>query len=554
MRSKSYETIEGRERKPTMSLTNMNSISGGSYHIVTFDPRGVGLTTPYECPNVDTDAITGMELPLDDPAGLNATFTYNVEQGNLCSEPEYQEAGTLVGTAFVARDIDAIFQALQEDGMIRYWGFSYGTLLGSTLAAMFPEKVDRVVLDGNINPTDYYHGLGDEAVADVDAALLHFFDTCATAGPDYCALADGQSTGEELQANYYELLDGLHNNTYTTSDQTGETVTYTSAKGSVYGYLKSPSRWPSVSEDIYYLYYNAGPAARHLFTKRQSSDPPFDPLAAVDVEVPNALSAITCGDWDDIPGDINDFADWLEIYNKRSTFGGDQLISILYACSTWNVYAKEQFDGKFEGIKTNTPVLFVNSPYDPVTPLISAQNSSSGFVDSAVLQHEGAGHCSTAQPSRCVFQKVASYFETGEIPDVSETCQPDTAAFLPYEAPETIVSDNSTSTSASTGRIDDARFNAAVVNIAGLLDKRNPAFEYPAVLRDMAVKRDVYHALKHRQASASCTSMVAAATAQATSSPSGSSSSSSSNGAGQLGISVSGFALSAVAAFVVLGL
>jgi pimeloyl-ACP methyl ester carboxylesterase len=37
-------------------------------------------------------------------------------------------------------------------------GFSYGTLLGATVAAMFPDKMDKVVLDGVVNPFEYYHG------------------------------------------------------------------------------------------------------------------------------------------------------------------------------------------------------------------------------------------------------------------------------------------------------------------------------------------------------------------------------------------------------------
>jgi len=65
----------------------------------------------------------------------------------------------LMGTAYVARDIKAIAEALGEDNLIRYLGYSYGTLLGATTAAMFPRSIDRMVLDGNINPTDYYRGL-----------------------------------------------------------------------------------------------------------------------------------------------------------------------------------------------------------------------------------------------------------------------------------------------------------------------------------------------------------------------------------------------------------
>lgn len=37
-------------------------------------------------------------------------------------------------------------------------GFSYGTALGATVAAMFPERMGRVVLDGVLNPYEYYHG------------------------------------------------------------------------------------------------------------------------------------------------------------------------------------------------------------------------------------------------------------------------------------------------------------------------------------------------------------------------------------------------------------
>lgn len=36
-------------------------------------------------------------------------------------------------------------------------GFSYGTTLGATLISMFPDKVDKVILDGVQNPHEYYN-------------------------------------------------------------------------------------------------------------------------------------------------------------------------------------------------------------------------------------------------------------------------------------------------------------------------------------------------------------------------------------------------------------
>jgi len=126
------------------------STFGDNFHFISFDPRGVGLTTPFTCPKAGPGGSYNTE------EGLADAFTAQKNQSDLCAGANYI---TLIGTAFVARDINAIAEAIGEDGLIRYLGYSYGTLLGVTLAAMFPEKVDKFILDGNINPNDYYRGL-----------------------------------------------------------------------------------------------------------------------------------------------------------------------------------------------------------------------------------------------------------------------------------------------------------------------------------------------------------------------------------------------------------
>lgn len=52
-----------------------------------------------------------------------------------------------MSTASHARDMLGIAEAMGLQ-KVKYWGFSYGTLLGGTFAAMFPNKVDRLVSDG----------------------------------------------------------------------------------------------------------------------------------------------------------------------------------------------------------------------------------------------------------------------------------------------------------------------------------------------------------------------------------------------------------------------
>lgn len=62
---------------------------------------------------------------------------------------------------------DSNLKPKSTKGKLVYIGYSYGTLLGATFAAMFPDKVGRVVLDGVVD-ADHY---GTPATALLSLAL-----------------------------------------------------------------------------------------------------------------------------------------------------------------------------------------------------------------------------------------------------------------------------------------------------------------------------------------------------------------------------------------------
>jgi pimeloyl-ACP methyl ester carboxylesterase len=57
-----------------------------------------------------------------------------------------------ISSAYSARDMIEIGE---KDGYkkVRYWGFSYGTLLAGVIATLYPDRLDRMVSDGKLTPT-----------------------------------------------------------------------------------------------------------------------------------------------------------------------------------------------------------------------------------------------------------------------------------------------------------------------------------------------------------------------------------------------------------------
>ncbi|KAJ7706820.1 hypothetical protein B0H17DRAFT_1034569 [Mycena rosella] len=136
---------------------SLSTIFGGKFDIIGWDPRGVNMSTRrISCHPTEFHRqlfALGHEGGDLDFYGLSndaANRTLLVASArarlltDLCRDSVSDKVLRSVITVNVAMDLEEMRQAIGEGGL-RYWGFSYGTTLGATYAAMFPANV---ILDG----------------------------------------------------------------------------------------------------------------------------------------------------------------------------------------------------------------------------------------------------------------------------------------------------------------------------------------------------------------------------------------------------------------------
>lgn len=238
------------------------------FDIIGFDPRGIGETEPSAKCLSDPAAAWSWRLRESEEgilgssdAALGRLWSKTHAFGSSCKLAMDAEDGPdikqFMTTAFVARDMLEIVERHAEynahqtaqathntgerdgcsstaparytpgEAKLQYWGFSYGTVLGSTFASMFPERVGRAVLDGVVNDWDYHHSLGNGSLVDNEKAMESFYSFCLNSEDEECPLRGNATTTAEIKNHSESILMGLYHNPFVLSSAEGpEVITY----------------------------------------------------------------------------------------------------------------------------------------------------------------------------------------------------------------------------------------------------------------------------------------------------------------------------------------
>ncbi|KAF2103775.1 hypothetical protein NA57DRAFT_30177, partial [Rhizodiscina lignyota] len=489
---KQSEHLQNIVDSPHAPCSTASNNSDLYFDIIGFDPRGVNNTTPaFTCFPDDASqqnfviAAQAAGIITDD-AAFRTTYNRVMSVSGTCSKV-MAERGRFMSTPFVVEDMMEITERLAEwrenkaksllkkanqrksagilhrtkwrkgEEPVQYIGFSYGTVLGSTLASMHPRRMKRVVIDGVVDVDDYYAGTWLSNLQDTDKIMTRFFELCHEAGPHKCAIYS--ATGPPgSRAILEQVLASLKWSPLAVMAHGGyapDLITFSDLMDYIREAVYKPHDFfKPLAQAIFDVSVGNGSI---LAEHKQSGRKTFCPTSECRNDGPwsdachtpgagdfkgEVSAAIHCTDAPDFTGKGEEFhkEKW-ETLRRQSSALGNWWAEITMYCSNWWIRSTWRFEGEDKqkvGGNTSHPILLVSNTYDPVTPLRNAHKISGRFNGSTVLEQHTDGHCAIPDASLCIAKHVREYFQTGKLPEPGTVCKHDFGHFDDREEPNTM--------------------------------------------------------------------------------------------------------------------
>jgi pimeloyl-ACP methyl ester carboxylesterase len=340
-----------------------------SFDLIGVDPRGVGLSHQVEC-DVSIYAERVSVFPTSEEE-YDALVDKNRRLGESCREltgPLLEHLDTISA----AKDHEAVRIALGDEPM-NFLGLSYGSQLGAQYAALFPNNIRTLALDGIVQHS------GAEAVRilveiySYQQYLTHFFDWAATNESSVLQGQDVQELWTMLLTNAAIMpIPALScNGTNCRTDVNAEEILFNTQS---YTTVKS---WGRLASALYNASQGDASALSTSFTE------------------PSALSllGIGCLDWTRSQS-LSSIQAKLAMADVSSPLvrGASQTWTSQHACIGWPVPVKNP--PKKLDIKTEATVLMAASTGDPSTGLPWAVGMLEEIEKAVLVVREGDGHTS----------------------------------------------------------------------------------------------------------------------------------------------------------------
>ncbi len=362
------------------------------FDLVSWDPRGVGESSPVEClDSSEKDAQISGDISPDTPEELDRAVADQAEFLAGC-ENNNKDLIEHMSTADVANDLDTIRQALGDE-QLNYVGFSYGTSIGATYATMYPDHVRAMVLDGSTSP-----GANDveQAVAQAkgfERTYQAFVSSCDASAE--CALSGQTSASVDSVRQRLDAAPLTVGNGSQSRELTRDLFDIGLASA-----LYDDSSWGSLADAIANLDDGGAEVILELADRQlgRNEDGSWDNSW-------DAQTMVNCADSEDRPSIDEAIKSSDELVAASPTFGEAFRTGAL-ACVDWPLAANPVPDWSAEGAP---PILVVGTLGDPATPYEWSEEMVAALQGSVLLTYEGDGHTAFLRGGPCIDDAVSAY-------------------------------------------------------------------------------------------------------------------------------------------------
>lgn len=362
------------------------------FDIVSFDPRGVGASSPVTC----SDGLPA-ERPspeLRSQADFDATVAYNRRLRADCrarTGPVFDH----LDTAQTVRDLDALRVALGER-KLTFHGSSYGTLLGAQYAETYPRRVRAMVLESVMDhsvPTA--HDFLRSEAATAEDSFEEFVKWCD--GATDCALH-----GRDVRAVWQGLLTRAERGELESPNQPGTSL----------------SSSDLVNRTAFKKFYDADYAGLATAIAGMEASRPL-PASPTSISPLPPATPVFCSDWHLPVRDYQEYASLVAMMNRTAPDLPHLLPIQMTAACLGAPTANPQHRLDAHGAP---PILVSNALHDPATGYPWAVSVARQLGRSGVLlTYEGQGHGSVTN-GPCMEDTVDSYLTDLAIPARGTSC------------------------------------------------------------------------------------------------------------------------------------
>ncbi|MEU2871118.1 alpha/beta hydrolase [Streptomyces olivoreticuli] len=381
---------------------------GAAYDVVSFDQRGVGQSSRVRCA---TEAEFQGYFDGDSRDRSPAAVRRELDNARKFVDSCRARSGDLMNyitTDQTVHDMD-LYRALLGEKKVSYYGPSYATVIGAYYATEFPQRVERVVLDSNIDFIGTWEGHEKGQPMSFQRRFEQDFLPWLAKNDDTYHYG---STAAEARATYEKLRRQLRDHPLPIAGGRA---------------LIDPNRLDSVVISAMYNGENFPGLAKSLAVLDHWDRATAEEQAMIDKGFGRSPSAdfyaeffsVTCTDtpWN---RDIGQWTKNTAEDSEKYPLAGARELTYTAVCANWPEAKAPQIKVTGKGLP---PVLMVNGRHDPATYYEGAVRAHRALRGSRLVTVDGGDHVQYQDGSACVDSVVNDYLIKGTMPSHDMTCE-----------------------------------------------------------------------------------------------------------------------------------